>query len=63
MTQLIDKKRFMYLHKILIRDKEHWTNKMLYQLREDDLGWSKNIMKKLTDWETIKKKDKRRMEK
>ena len=65
MTQLIDKKRFMFMHKILNRDKEHWTQKMLYQLRENDLGWAKNIMTKLTklteyqletDWEKIREK-------
>ena len=54
----------MYLHKILNRDKEHWTQKMLYQLRENDLGWAKNIMTKLTeyqletDWEKIREKTK-----
>ena len=56
------------MHKILNRDKEHWTQKMLYQLRENDLGWAKNIITKLTeyqletDWEEIRKKTKRRME-
>ena len=52
------------MHKILNRDKEHWTQKMLYQLRENDLGWAKNIMTKLTeyqletDWEQIWEKTK-----
>ena len=60
MTQQIDQIRFMYLHKILRREDEHWTKKMLYHLKSIDLGWSKNINSKLSeyelerDWEKIK---------
>ena len=59
MTQEIDKKRLMFLHKIITRNTDHWTNKMLRHLQERDLGWAKNIKKKIdeykleTDWKKI----------
>ena len=59
-TQEVDKKRFMFLHKVLSREASHWTNKMLLHLKNHDLGWAKNIQEKLTqynietDWIKIK---------
>ena len=60
-SQEIDKKRLMFLHKILQRNPNHWTNKMLRHLQNRDLGWAKNIREKLTayeledDWAKISK--------
>ena len=59
-SQQIDQMKFMYLHKILQRENDHWTKKMLYHLRDLNLGWSKDIIDKLQkydleqDWEKIK---------
>ena len=64
-SQLIDKKRFIYLHKILTRSNEHWTKQMLFHLKTEKLGWAANIAEKLTeysleeDWEKIREKTKR----
>ena len=64
MTQEIDRKRFMYLHKLLSREKDHWTTQMLYHLNTCNMGWAKNINEKLTrydletNWETIRSKTK-----
>ena len=50
----------MYLFKILRRENDHWTKKMIYNLKSLDLGWSKNMTDKLQeynleqDWEKIK---------
>ena len=59
-TQEIDKKRFMFLHKVLTRNESHWTNKMMLHLKNRNLGWARNIQHKLTeykietDWTKIK---------
>ena len=59
-TQEIDKKRFMFLHKVLTRNESHWTNKMMLHLKSRNLGWARNIQHKLTeykietDWTKIK---------
>ena len=59
-TQQIDQMKFMYLHTILQRENDHWTKKMIYHLRNLNLGWSKDIIKKLEEynleqnWEKIK---------
>ena len=64
MTQSMDQKRFMYLHKILNRESDHWTKKMLTQLKTLELGWAKNMTEKLIeyqleqDWENIRRKTK-----
>ena len=64
MTQLIDKKRFMYIHKVLSRENDHWTKMMLHHLGTRKIGWAENINRKLaeynleTDWETIRLKTK-----
>ena len=49
-TQVVDKKRFMYLHKILTRENNHWTKKMLRHLETANLGWAKNITEKLEEY-------------
>ena len=49
-TQQIDQMKFMYLHTILRRESDHWTKKMIYHLRDLNLGWSKNIVKKLEEY-------------
>ena len=41
-TQEIDKKRFMFLHKVLIRGNSHWTNKMLHHLQTHNITYKKN---------------------
>ena len=59
-TQEVDRKRLMFLHKVLTREASHWTNKMLLHLKNHNLGWAQNIQKKLTqykmetDWIKIK---------
>ena len=64
LTQVVDKMRLMFLHKVLNRHTEHWTKKMLTHLKTQDLGWAKNIQTKLNnygielDWDTIKQKTK-----
>ena len=65
MTQAVDMKRFMYLHKVLNRNDEHWTKAMLLHLNTVQTGWAKSINEKLaqyqleTDWERIRLKSKR----
>ena len=59
-TQIIDEKRFLYLHKILTREQEHWTKLMLLHLKTKNIGWAKSIDEKLqqygleTNWDMIK---------
>ena len=59
-SQEIDKKRFIYLHKLLLRTEDHWTRKMLQHLKSRNSGWAANITTKLTqykletNWDAIK---------
>ena len=59
-TQSIDHRRFMYFHKLLTRNEENWTRKMLHHLHDRNTGWAKSLIEKLTeyrlepDWEKIK---------
>ena len=59
-TQQVDQMKFMYLHKILKREDDHWTKKMLYHLKSLNVGWTKIIQDKLQeynlehDWDRIK---------
>ena len=59
-TQQIDQKKFMFLYKILQRPNDHWTKKMLFHLKSQDIGWAKSIQAKLAayglepDWDKIK---------
>ena len=63
-TQIVDKMKFMYLHNVLNRQNDHWTNKILTHLRSKNLGWAKNIISKLSDyqlegdWDIIRRKTK-----
>ena len=49
-TQKIDTMKFMYLHKILKRNDEHRTKKMLFHLKSLKMGWAENISQKLSDY-------------
>ena len=40
----IDKKQLQYLHRILQREENHWTNKALKTLQCRNIGWYKKIM-------------------
>ena len=68
-TQEVDKKRFMFLHKVLSRENDHWTKQMMLHLQAENLGWAKNITEKLTqygletDWEVIRRHSKRQWKK
>ena len=42
-SQIVDKKQFMYLHKMLSRGSYHWTYKTLMKDRSQNIGWAKNI--------------------
>ena len=61
-TQIVDQKRFIFLHKILSREDDHWTRLMLTHLQSINAGWAKQITEKLetykleTNWNTIKQK-------
>ena len=46
----VDKMRFMYLHRILNRDGNHWTKKTLDTLVEMEIGWGKSIKEALTEY-------------
>ena len=58
----IEKKKLIFLHKILTRGRGHWTTHMLYVLDELETGWALDIREKLKlygleeDWEIIKGK-------
>ena len=41
--QRIDQKQLLYLHKILTRNQEHWTQKTLQSLDTLNIGWAKRI--------------------
>ena len=64
MTQVIDKMRLMYLHKVLNRNNDHWTKQMMNHLKNPNIGWTKNIQEKHTkyemetNWEIIGRKSK-----
>ena len=63
-TQSVDQKRFLYLHKLLNLENDHWNKQMLLHLHTTNSGWAKNIILKLTEyglesnWDTIKTKTK-----
>ena len=64
--QRLDKRRLIYLHRILKRHDQHWTKKAFYELERLNLGWCKNIKETLrvydlpTDLDTIKAMTKRK---
>ena len=61
-TQSVDQRRFLYLHKLLNRENDHWNKQMLLHLHTTNLGWAKNISEKLAEyglesnWDIIKSK-------
>ena len=63
-TQIVDQKKFLFLHKILSREDNHWTKLMLLHLQSIEAGWAKQTANKLceygleTDWNAIKRKTK-----
>ena len=64
-TEVVDQKRFMFLHKILTRLEEKWLPLMLNELKTRNLGWPKKTDKKLTEygltknWQEIQQKTKK----
>ena len=44
----VDKKRFLYLHRILNRDNDNYTRLTLQTLQEMDIGWAKNVKEALS---------------
>ena len=49
-TQAIDKKRFLFLHKVLNLEEYRWIRKAVFILQELDIGWTKNIIQKLNEY-------------
>ena len=49
-TQLVDQKRFLYLHKILQGDENNWLRKTFNHLYEKQIGWAENIVSKLEQY-------------
>ena len=47
---MVDRKKFIFLHKILQRPNDHWTVKMLNHLKSQELGWAKNMTNKLREY-------------
>ena len=60
-TQIVDKKQFIYLHKLLTRVELHWTHRYLKYQKSHNIAWAKQISNKLTeydletDWDVIKR--------
>ena len=60
-TQVVDKKQFIYLHKLLTRVEPHWTHRYLKYQKSHNIAWAKQISNKLTeydletDWDVIKR--------
>ena len=58
--QRIDQKQLLFLHKILNRHQDHWTQKTLHTLDEMNIGWAKTIRDSLnvynlpTDFQALK---------
>ena len=62
---LIDKRQLLYLKTMLNQQTHHWTKQMLLCLRENNIGWAAQMVKKLeeyeleTSWEKITKMEKK----
>ena len=50
MNQRIDQKRLNYLHRILTRNDNHWTNRTLLTLHRLNIGWGKSIKEALSEY-------------
>ena len=48
--QRIDQIQLIFLHKIVNRPSEHWTNRMLLALQNLNIGWSKSIKETLREY-------------
>ena len=48
--QRIDKKRLMYLHRILNLHNDQWIKRAFYILQQLNIGWSKSIREALTEY-------------
>ena len=49
-TCRIHEKQFLFLQKLLKRNEEHWTKRLLIILFELNIGWSERIIKKLEEY-------------
>ena len=47
----VDKKRFIYLHRILNRSNDHWTKITIHILAGLNIGWSKSIREALDEYD------------
>ena len=60
-TQIVDKKQFIYLYKLITRAEPHFKHRMLDYQKMHNLGWAKRITDKLaeyeleTNWDLIKR--------
>ena len=58
----VEQKQLLYLHRVLTKDKKHWTNTTLNALREYNIGWARQLTDLLNlwdleqNWENIEKK-------
>ena len=65
----VEMKQLLYLHKVLTKDQQHWTQVTLMVLKEQNHGWAKQIDALLeqwgleSDWEAIKTKSKHQWKK
>ena len=61
-TQIVDKKKFLYLHRLLTGDQGRWRSRMMHTLATKNIGWVTNMNEKLneyeleTDWSVIQQK-------
>ena len=49
--QRVDKKRLIYLHRLLKRHDQHWTKQILYELDKLKIGWGKDIKETLKTYD------------
>ena len=49
--QRIDQIQLLYLHKVLNRSQEHWTQKILLVILELNIGWAKSIKETLCQYD------------
>ena len=60
-TQIVDKKQFIYLYKLITRAEPHFKHRMLEYQKMHNIGWAKRITDKLaeyeleTNWDLIKR--------
>ena len=46
----IKTKELIYLHKLLQKEDDHWTKVTLYDLRDRNIGWAKQIIGIINSW-------------